>query len=80
VFTEQLVTTTITVQVTYGDTIITNQTTLDEVFGSGTLTWYKDGTAITSTATHVISDNGFTLDLVNENVLDISNYEVKLTV
>lgn len=80
VFTDALINTTITVQVTYGETIMKNQTELDEVFGSASLTWYKDGTAITSTATHVISDNGFTLELVNENVDDIANYEVKLTV
>lgn len=80
VFTDQLVNTTITVQITYGDTIITNQTQLDEVFGNASLQWYKDNVAITSTATHVITDNGFTLTLVNENINDIANYEVKVNV
>jgi len=80
VFDSNLVNTTITVQVTYGDTIITNQTMLDEVFESASLQWYKDGVAITSTATHVISDNGFTLQLVNENIASVSNYEVKVNV
>ena len=78
VFTDNLVNTTITVQVTYGDSIITNQTQLDEVFGSASLSWYKNGTAITSTATHVISDNGFTLTLVNENIAALANYMVKV--
>ena len=80
VFTDALVNTIITVQVTYGETIITNQAELDEVFGSASLQWYLDGVAITSTATHVITNNGFTLTLVNENVNDVANYEVKVNV
>lgn len=80
VFTEQLVNTNITVQITYGDSIITNQTQLNEVFGNASLQWYKDGVTITSTATHIIADDGFTLQLVNENVYDIANYEVKVNV
>ena len=80
VFTDGLVNTTITVQVTYGETIMTNQTELDEVFGSASLQWYQDGVTITSTATHVITDNGFTLTLVNESINDLSNYEVKVIV
>lgn len=81
VFDNSLVNTTITVQVTYGDAIITNQADLEEIFGDTVaLTWYKDGTAITSTATHVIADDGFTLQLVNETVAALSNYEVKVTI
>ena len=59
---------------------MTNQTELDEVFGSASLQWYQDGVTITSTATHVITDNGFTLTLVNESINDLSNYEVKVIV
>ena len=80
VFDTNLVNTTITVQVIYGNTIITTQSQLDDVFGSASLQWYKDGVAISSTATHVISDNGFTLQLVNENINDVANYEVKVNV
>lgn len=81
VFDSSLVNTTITVQVTYGDAIVTNQADLEEIFGDTVaLAWYKDGTAITSTPTHVIADDGFTLQLVNETVAALSNYEVKVTV
>ena len=78
VFDSNLVNTTITVQVTYGERIITDQAGLDDVYGSAYLEWYKDGVAITSTATHIITDDGFTLQLVNENIADVSNYEVKV--
>lgn len=80
-FTDRAVNTVITITVVYGENIITDQTALEDIFGdSAALVWYKDGTQISTTTTHVISDNGFTLTLIDENINGAANYEARLTV
>lgn len=80
VFSNNLVSTVITVTLFFGNTQIINQSGLDAVFGEAELTWYKDGVQISSTPTHLISNDGFTLELVNENINETAKYEVVLEV
>lgn len=78
-FTSSLVNTVISVVITYSDNVITNYADLVSVFGDDVeLEWYKDDTRIYTTTTHVISNDGFTLTLIDEEVNDVAGYEVRL--